>query len=122
MLKQPPATSEVLEIVIVHDGEDLVLNPNQLTALALVPDIWFRLLQPLTQDWRSDISGETGCVCYRDADGSVVLTIDELTRLAGLRLREQEYLALVTKYGIRHMWHDDFYLSNGLALQPRQIL
>ena len=41
-------------------------------------------------------------------------------RLASLSLRPDEYHALVSKFGIRHQWHEDFYdPATGEALQPR---
>lgn len=110
---------DILAITISHDGTPITLDPNNLALMATTPHVFHSVLRPLPY-LKSDISNKRGGVIFKDHDGELKLTIEELTRLAGNRLTPKEYFALRWKFGSRFMWHDDFYHPvTGEALQPR---
>jgi hypothetical protein len=110
-------TPSVLRVQIDHADGQWTGDPNSLVMLSFTPSV-ILAWQPL--DRESDISGTLGALVYRDHDGEVALTPDELLRFIRLDLRPAEYLALRAKFGVRWMWHDDFYDDEGNAMQPRE--
>ena len=116
----PNRLPDVLAITIKHHGEPLQLDPNRLAMMSLRPNVFHTVLKPIWKE-QSDISELSPAVVYKDHEGEVRLTVDELTRFAGIRLRPHEYFALRRKFGSRFMWHDDYYDElTGKALQPRE--
>ena len=73
----------------------------------------------------SELSGLPGYV-YRTAnyDGETLtlrLTREELYRLISLSLTPEEFRKIADAHGIFHEIHDDFYDSDGTALQPKEL-
>lgn len=70
-------------------------------------------------DERSELSGEPAII-YRADDLELRLSPPELQRLISCALREEEFFALLDRYGMAFEWHEDFYDPlTGLALQPK---
>lgn len=98
------------------DGKVVKLDPNGFVVAA------FRNTLDLgTPYGKSLLSGEDGWL-YREDDFGVILTLEEIRRMAARELLPEQYLRLRETFGMFFSIHDDFYDEVlGIALQPKGL-
>lgn len=98
------------------DGKVLKLDPNGFVLAA------FKNCLDLGPSYgKSLLSGEDGWL-YREDDLGVVLTLEEIRRIAARELLPEQYFKLRETFGMFWSLHDDFYdEESGFAVQPKGL-
>lgn len=97
------------------DGRVLKLDPNNFVISAFKNS--FDLGPPAGKSFLS----QEDAWLYREDDFGVLLSLEELRRLAARELMPDQYLRLRETFGLFHSIHDDFYDESGIALQPKGL-
>ncbi|MGY3582254.1 hypothetical protein ACVIGB_000821 [Bradyrhizobium sp. USDA 4341] len=105
------------------DGKILKLDPNTFVISAARNELSQLNRNVGTPYGKSFLSPEDDGWLYREDDFGVILTIEELRRLALRELLPDQYFRLRNNFGMFHSIHDDFYDElDGSAVQPKGIL
>jgi hypothetical protein len=105
------------------DGKILKLDPNTFVVSAARNEL-SQLNGSLGVAYgKSVLSPEDDGWLYREDDFGVVLTVDELRRLALRDLLPEQYFGLRHQFGMFHSIHEDFYdEQTGHAVQPKGLM
>lgn len=107
--------NDILIIKIVDKKETKCLCPNCIAILEAEES----LILENDYDLNCEVSKKEGAVIYISGDEKYVLDKDIMHRLLKHNLKRIEYKRLVKKHGChKFMLHDDFYTSDGYAIQP----
>lgn len=105
------------------DGKILKLDPNTFVVSAFRNEL-SQLDGSLGAPYgKSFLSPQDDGWLYREDDLGVILTVEELRRLALRELLPEHYFGLRHAFGMFHSIHDDFYdEETGRAVQPKGLM
>lgn len=103
-------------VSIVDGAEERILCPNCIARAVANCNIKF----VPNYDLVDDVTGLPGAVTFKFIHDTEHYTLAPRTmlRLLAHDLRAHEWNALVDKYGVQYMLHDDFYTEEGNSIQP----
>lgn len=99
---------------LIDNAEVRTLCPNCFTVAVHAGELEFEA----DYDLVDDITGLPGAVKFVSGSETYTLAPRAMLRLLAHDLRPNEWKALVEKYGMQYMLHDDFYDEDGAAWQP----
>lgn len=105
----------IIDIELTCNGKTVLMEPNGLIIRAFDDT----LPRPTTGEFLSELSDEPA-IRYRTDQITLLLSHDELKRMARLILTPEEFHTLKNAHGVFFEIHDDFYdQETGEAVQPR---
>lgn len=99
---------------LIDNAEVRTLCPNCFTVAVHAGELEFEA----DYDLVDDITGLPGAVKFVSGSETYTLAPRAMLRLLAHDLQPNEWKALVEKYGMQYMLHDDFYDEDGTAWQP----
>lgn len=100
--------------ILIDNAKERPLCPNCFTVAVYTGELDFEA----NYDLVDDVTGLPGAVKFVRGSETFTLAPRAMLRLLAHDLRPNEWKALVEKYGMQYMLHDDFYDEDGTAWQP----